>query len=144
MERPDPIVLRSNIFTLQKQLRGNKTLDPTMKNQKYIPAKLVLHIYNWTNTNLSTSIGQLISGAFFFGMRYCEYSTTPKEEDTHTHILQKGDILFYRKIRELSHDSGILHLANKVPPELRTQKTGVKKAIVTQWRTATTLCLVRI
>ena len=44
----------------------------------------------------------------------------------------------------MSHDSGILHLADKVSPTLRTQKNGVKDATVTKWRITTTLCLVRI
>ena len=84
---------------LQRQLRGYKTLDPTTKHQKYIPAKIVLHIYRRTNTHLNTAIGQLIAGAFFFGIRSREYSTTPKGEDKRTHILQKGSIRFYRKRR---------------------------------------------
>ena len=63
---------------------------------------------------------------------------------TRKHILQKGDIHFYRKRRELSHNSGILHLADKVSPIFRTQKNGVKNSTVTQWRTTTTLCPVYI
>ena len=51
---------------------------------------------------------------------------------------------FLQKRRELSHDSGILHLAYKVFPEFRTQKNGVENNTVTQWRTSTTLYLVRI
>ena len=77
-------------------------------------------------------------------MRSCEYSTTPKGEDKHTRIIKKGGILFYIKLRELSHDSGILHLADKVYPTFSTQKNGVKNATVTQWRTTTTLCPVNI
>ena len=77
-------------------------------------------------------------------MQSCEYSTTTKGEDKRTRILKKGDIHFYRKRRELSHDSGTLHLADKVSLKFRTQKNGVKNATVTQWRTAKTLCLVRI
>ena len=93
---------------------------------------------------MNTSIGQLISGAFFFGMRSCKYSTTPKGEEKCKRILQKGDTRFYIKRRELSHNSGILHLADKVSLTLCTQKNGVKNATVTQWRTITTLCLVHI
>ena len=74
----------------------------------------------------------------------CEYSTTTKGEDKHTHILQKGDIRFYRKCRELYHNSGILHLADKVSSAFRTQKNRVKNATVTQWQTTTALCPVRI
>ena len=94
--------------------------EPPTKHQKAIPAKLVLHIYKRTDTHLNTAIGQLIAGAFFFGMRSCEYSATPKGGDKHTRILQKGDISLYRKHRELSHDSGILHLADKVSPTFGT------------------------
>ena len=79
-----------------------------------------IHLIWRTDTHLNTAIGQLIAGAFFFGMRSCEYFTTPKGEDKGTRILQKGDIRFYRKCREISHDSGILHLADKVSPTFRT------------------------
>ena len=63
---------------------------------------------------------------------------------TRKRIRQKGGIRFYRKRGEISHDSGILHLAYKVSPIFRTQKNGVKNATVTQWRTTTTLCPVHI
>ena len=129
---------------LHRQLRGYKYLYPKMKHHKCIPAKLVLHIYKQTNNYMKTSIDQLIEGAFFFGMQSCEYHTTPKGESKCTRILQKGDIPFYRKIREITHDRGILHISNEVPLKLRTEKNGVKDATSTQWRTTTTLCLVRI
>ena len=97
----------------------------TTKHQKTTPSNLVLHIYKWTNTHMNTAIGQLISGAFFLGMRSCEYLTTPKREDKRARIIQKGCIHFYRKCRELSHDSGTLHLDDKVSLKFRTQKNGV-------------------
>ena len=128
---------------LQQQLRGCKTLDSTIKHHKAIPEKLILHIYKRTDTHLNTDIGQLITGAFFFGIWSCDYSNTLKGEDKCIRILQKGDIRFYRKRRELSHDSGIIHLADKVSQTFRTQKNGVKNATVKQWRTTTTLCPVR-
>ena len=105
---------------------------------------MVLHIYRQTNTHLNTAIGQLISGAFFFGIRPCKYSTNPKGEDKRTCILQKGGIRFYRKFRELSHNSGILHLSYKVSPTFWIHKNCVKNSTVTQWRTTMTLWLVRI
>ena len=124
---------------LQQQLRGYKTLDPPTKHQKGISAKLVLHINKRTDTHMNTAIVQLITGAFFFSMWSCEYSTTPKGEEKRTHILR-----FYRKHTELSHDSKILHLADKVSPKFCTQKNEFKNATVTQWRTTTTLFTVRI
>ena len=115
---------------LQRQLWGYKTLDPPTKHQKDIPESLFLNIYKRTDTHLNTAIGQLIPGAFFFGMRSCEYSTTPKRDNKRTRILQKRDIRFYRKRRELSHDSGIFHLSDKVSPTFRTNKNGFKNATV--------------
>ena len=129
---------------LWRQIRGYQTLDPTTKHPKATPDKLVLHIYNKTNTHLNTAIIQLIAGAFFFGMQSCKYSTTPKGDVKRTCILQKGCIQFYRKLRDLSQDSGILHLENKVSPKFRTKKNGAKSATVTQWKTITNLCPVRI
>ena len=77
-------------------------------------------------------------------MKSCEYSTTHKRENKITCILQKGNIKFYSKLRELPHNSGILHLDNKVSPTFRTQKNGVKNATVKQWRTIKNLFLVCI
>ena len=57
---------------------------------------------------------------------------------------REGIYVFYRKRRELSHNSGILHLADKVSPTFHTQKNGFKNATVTQWRKTTTLCPVHI
>ena len=49
------------------------------------------------------------------------------------------DIRLYRKHRELSHNSGILRLDDKVYPTFYTHKNGVKNTTVTQFRTVTTL-----
>ena len=65
-------------------------------------------------------------------MQSFEYSTTTKGENKQTHTLQKGDIRFYRKRRELTHNSGILNLDDKVPSTFHTQKNGVKNDTVTQ------------
>ena len=104
----------------------------------------MLHIYNKTNTHLNTDIGKLIAGAFFFGMQLCEYSTTPKGDKKITHILQKGDIQFYIKRHELTQDSRILHLDDKVSPTFCTQKNSVKNYTEKQWLMTTNLCLVII
>ena len=117
---------------------------PTTKHQKSIPAKLVLQIYKRINTQINTGIDQLIAGAFFFGMRSYEYLKNPKGEEKHTRILQKRYIRLYRKCRKLSHNNWILHLDDKVTPELIIQKNRVKNATVTQWRTTITLYPVRI
>ena len=61
-----------------------------------------------------------------------------------THILRKVDIKFYRKRRKLMHISNQIYLEEKVFPIFRTQKNGVKKAIVTQSQTGKHLCPVKI
>ena len=42
------------------------------------------------------------------------------------------------------HSSGCLHLTDKVSPTFRTQKNGVKKSIVTQWRMGKNLFPVQV
>ena len=86
----------------------------------------------------------MITGEFLFGIQSCEYSNTPKGEKKLTRILQKGGIQFYRKHRELPHESGIFHLSDKAYPTSRTQKKGVKNTTVTQLQTAKNLCPVGI
>ena len=118
---------------LKQQLRGYKSVDPPTKHQKAIPGKLVFHIYKKQHSHLSTTIGQLIAGDFFLGMRSCKYYKNPKGENNQTRILWKGDIRFYRKLCELLYGSGCIHLADKVSPIFRTHDNGVKNATVTHW-----------
>ena len=65
-------------LSLQWYLWGYKAVDPPTKHQKDIPVKVVFHTYRKKYSHLSTSIRQMIAGAFFFGMQSCEYPTTPK------------------------------------------------------------------
>ena len=85
-----------------------------------------------------TRAEETLMSSFAASVRRNQFGTTRKR------ILQKGDIRFYRKRRELFHDIGIIHLADKVSPTFHTQKNRVKNATVTQWRTTTTLCPVNI
>ena len=86
----------------------------------------------------STRLEETHMSSFTASVQRNQFGTTRKRN------IQKGDIRFYRKRRNISHDSGILHLANNVYPTLHTQKNGVKNTTVTQCWTTTTLCLVRI
>ena len=60
---------------------------------------------------MSTSIGKLLVGAFFFGTQSYEYSTAPKGENKQTRILRKGDIRLYRKLINILHCSGYMYMA---------------------------------
>ena len=101
-------------------------IPQTYRNRKQIPG------------GGPTRAEETLVSSFAASVRRNQFGTTRKR------ILQKGDIQFYRKRRELSHNSGILHLADKVSPTFHTQKNGVKNATVTQWRTTTTFCPMRI
>ena len=91
-----------------------------------------------------TTIGKIITGALFFGMRSCEYLTTPKGGSKLKCILQKGDIIFYIKCREFTHNINQIDLADKVYPIFSTHNNGVNNVTVTQWRTVKSLLPVQI
>ena len=111
---------------LQRQLWGYKTLDPTTKHQKAIPAKLVLHIYKRTNTHLNTSIDQLITGAFSFGIRSYKYSTTTKGEDKRIRILQKRVYIFTENATHFHTTVGSSIWPIRSPRHSAHRKTGSK------------------
>ena len=143
-ERPEHRVLRSNILTprattqgIENAIPNNQT--PEIYTSKASPTHLQAEKHTPEHSHWSTDRRRI-----FFSMRSCEYYTTPKGEDKRTRILQKRDIRFYRNCRELSHESGILHIADKVSQTFFTQKNGVKNARATQWRTTTDLCPVHI
>ena len=127
---------------LKRQLRGYKSLESTTKHHKEILANLVLHIYKKQHSRLISSIFQLIAGTLFFNMWSCVYLTTPKGEEKKGVVLWNVNIRFYRKIFKLIHNSGQIHLVDKISPTFRTQKNGIKNATVTQWWTGKQLCLV--
>ena len=68
---------------------------------------------------------KIIVSSFAALVRRNQFGTTKKR------IPQKGDMRFYRKRKEISHDSGIIHLDDKISLKFFTQKNGVKNATVT-------------
>ena len=50
-------------------------------------------------------------------------------------ILRKVGIRFYIKRRELTQNSGQIHLVDKVSPIFRSHKNGFKNATLTRWQT---------
>ena len=109
LERLDLRCSRSKIPDLTESIKGLQITGPTKKHQKEIPAKLVLHIYNIKHSHMSMAILQIAAVIFFFGMRSCEESM----------ILRKGDIIFYRKLRELTQNIGCIHISEKLSPTSR-------------------------
>ena len=84
----------SNIFTLTATTKGLKNVRPkNQTSERYTRKASTPHLQAYKHT-LEHSHGQLITGAFFFGMQSCEYYATPKGEDKRIQILQNGDIIF--------------------------------------------------
>ena len=143
LEWTDPRVLRSNVLTptetnkgLQNAVPNNKTSKSYTSKANPSPLQVVKHTYEHSHQTADLRHIFLLRAVLQLLNNY-------KREDKRTRILQKGDIHFYIKRCKFSHDSGIPHLANKVSLTFCTQKNSVKNSTVTQWRTTTTLCLVR-
>ena len=80
LERPNPRVLMSNILTIIATTKGLKNAGPNNKTlesytRKASPPHLQADKHTSEHSHRRTN-----SGAFFFGMRSCEYST-----NTYTH-----------------------------------------------------------
>ena len=97
-------------------------------------------------TEMHRAIGQLVTGAFFFAMRSCEYSEASGSR--RTKIVRIGDINFRREGKPIDSilESDLVK-ADTVSITYRTQKNGDRGVTVTQHRTKakpqTGLCPVR-
>ena len=143
-DRPNPRVLRSNIVTITETTKGIQNAGPNNETSEIYTSK-ASPPYLQANKPTSEHSHRPTDHRRIF-LRYAVLRVlynSLKGVQTHTHPSERG-YTFYRKRRELSHDSGILHLANKVSMIFRTQENGINNATVTQWRTSTTLCPVCI
>ena len=82
-------------------------------------------------TPLDKATADLICGALFFGMRSCEYTTTPNMLIKKTKLLELQDITFLDKQHNLiSHNhQNILTKAFCVVISFKSQKNGVIEEI---------------
>lgn len=131
---------------LAAQLRGYALDDPEPSQRQALPAAVVEMVAKVKATEMHRAIGQLVTGAFFFAMRSCEYSEAIGSRRTKT--VQIGDIIFRRKGKTIdsAHESDLAK-ADTVSVTYRTQKNGDRGVTVTQHRTNTNreagLCPVR-
>ena len=111
-----------------------------------LPAAVVEVVVNMKMTEMHRAIGQLVTGAFFFAMRSCEYSEASGSRRTKT--VQIDNIVFRLGGEPITstHES-VLAKADTVSVTYRTQKNGDRGVTVTQHRTKaqpeTGLCHVR-
>lgn len=97
-------------------------------------------------------MGQLLTGALFFAMRSCEYSTTPKQEEKKTKLLRLRNIRFFSRDKKgfmttIDHSSPLSSLseAECISITFEDQKNGEKNACITQHKASRQkdLCPVR-
>ncbi|KAI2509947.1 hypothetical protein MHU86_4512 [Fragilaria crotonensis] len=132
---------------LAAQLRGYALDNPEPSQRQALPAAVVEMVAKVKTTETHRAIGQLVTGAFFFAMRSCEYSEASGSRRTKT--VQIGDIVFRRNGKTIDgapHESALVN-ADTVSVTNRTQKNGDRGVTVTQHRTKTKpeagLCPVR-
>ena len=100
---------------------------------KAIPVMLIRMLWKLaklTNAPLGIAIAQLVTLAFFFAMRSCEYSKTSSEEAKRTKIIRLRNIRFYKNNRLVPHASPNLHNADMVNITFEFQKNDERNESV--------------
>ena len=136
-KRPSPIHDEDTgklAFILQRQLKGYTNADGSVRHQKAITPHLLREMSKLALTESDRVASELSRGAFFFGMRSCEYLAVSGTE-RRTKLLAIENIRFYRDRKEMPHDHPELHLADCVNITFYFQKNEERDASVTQHRT---------
>ena len=125
---------------IERQLKGYKDDDEPVKRQPALPVRFFLLINSLLCFNeRECAIRDLILIAFFFLMRSCEYSETPKKENKRTKLIELRDVTFVVNGREVSW-KGNIDNASEVLITFRNQKNGKKMETISQSRTDLDLC----
>ena len=131
-------------FLLQ-QYKSYKLDDKNAKHQKAIPQSVLLELRKHNKTVEDTATHQLACGAWFFCMRSCEYSETPKNEEKLTKLLCLRNLEFRNRSRVLDHTDPDLHLAATITITYESQKNGESwESITMHGNPDDELCCVRI
>ena len=117
---------------LSRLYRSFRNKDPAEKQQKALPARVLLEIAKLQHTETQRAISQLTIGAFYFAMRSCEYVKVPAAEKRRTDIVRLRNVVFRRNAAIIPHDSPDLHLADFVSITFEMQKKDEKSDRVTQ------------
>ena len=114
---------------------------PPPKQQPAIPFKIIETMFTSSAPNpasIKHAISQLACGAFFFGMRSCEYSKTcSKDESKRTKILVLRNLRFYRsgKLLDTYINRSSLHTADFVNITFIFQKNQERNESVGMYKT---------
>ena len=143
--RPDPGLdpdQKMSLF-LTRQIAGYTDADPLGKQQKALPLSVFRKLYENNFTPLDKALGQLACGAFFFGMRSCEYLTVRGGRKTKQ--LKIDNIRFFKNNVELTNkNSPFILYADSVSITFLFQKNRQKNITVTQPRSGKNICPVYI
>ena len=122
---------------------GYVDADPVTKQQKALPLSVFRKLYYNRFTPLDAALGELACGAFFFGMRSCEYLTVTGRRKTKR--LTVKDIRFFKNRIEITDkQSDMIELADSVSITFRFQKNKQKNITVTQPRSNKDMCPVMV
>jgi hypothetical protein len=124
---------------LSRLWRAFRAKDPAEKQQKALPAVVLLEIAKLQHTETQRAISQLSIGAFYFAMWSCKYVKVPAAEN------RLRCVVFRRNGAIIPHDSPDLELADFVSITFEMQKKDEKFDRVTQHATGhEIMCPVRI
>ena len=128
---------------LTRQISGYVDADPSVKQEKALPVSVFRKLLANNFCPTDTAMGQLATGAFFFGMRSCEYLSVTGHRKTKR--LTVKDIRFFKNNVELTDKkSPLIEFADTVSITFVFQKNKRKMITVTQPRSGKTICPVRI
>ena len=117
---------------LSRLFRAFRKGDPNPVQQKALPIGVLREVAKLQITESQRAISQLLIGAFFFAMRYCEYLNVPQSEKRRTEILKLRNIRFLKDGKKLPHDSPLLEYADSVSITFEFQKKDERNDTVTQ------------
>ena len=120
---------------LSRLFRAFKNKDPAEKQQKALPATVLVEIAKMQLTETQRAISQLTIGAFYFAMRSCEYCKVPQAQKRRTDILRLRNIVFLRRGRIIPHSSPELEYADCVVITFEFQKKDERNDTVTMHAT---------
>jgi hypothetical protein len=112
-------------FILQRQLRGYRSTDPGEKPQVAVTGSVLRQFYKLAVSPFDKALCQLLIGAFFFAMRWCEYVKVQGSRKTKLIIVR--NIRFYQGNRLVKHSSPNLKYAECVSITFELQKREAKK-----------------
>jgi hypothetical protein len=122
-------------------MKSYRDSDPARKSQACLPIKVWLRIQGSQSSPFHTAMSELLTGALFFAMRSCEYTTTSTADGPKkTKIVTCHNVHFYKhvttglmEIRQTSPLPSLLD-ADCVSITFVSQKNGEKDLTITQYK----------